>query len=505
MDLTNKSLTPQKKNLPGLDERALRRCRAAQELEDKGNFEAARLVLKDYFERVGSLPLTEGLGEFARAEVLLRSGTLSGWIGSDKGIDGAQEFAQSLISESLRLFQRLGETARAAHAQIDLALCYWRTGAYDEARIMLAELIENLGDVFPEVEARALVNAALVEIYAGQYRAAHKLLSAAAPLYEAGAGSNAARGRFHMNLAIVYENLWEIEGRQDYLDLALSEQAGASYYLELAGHLRFAARAENNLGYLYFKIKRYTEAHHHLERAFRKFVDLKDSASIAQVNDSRALCFLAENRLQEADRVSSGAVHALEHGGQQALLADALTTRGIVLARLGQFAVARASLQRAVDLNVQLGNSQAAARATLTLITEFEQQLPAREALDLYRAADEMLDSTATGEERDQLRAAARVLHSLVTSQLRETGLDELLTGGSLHHEVQRYEGKLIKLALDEEGGRLTRAARRLGTTHQALSYILQGRHKNLIPGRPEPQRRRRSIITKGSKKKGKN
>jgi len=65
-------------------------------------------------------------------------------------------------------------------------------------------------------------------------------------------------------------------------------------------------------------------------------VNLKDSGSIAQVDETRARVLLAQGRNVEAEKVIRSAVRTLEAGGEQALLAEVLTTQGTVLARLGQ-------------------------------------------------------------------------------------------------------------------------------------------------------------------------
>jgi DNA-binding NtrC family response regulator len=65
----------------------------------------------------------------------------------------------------------------------------------------------------------------------------------------------------------------------------------------------------------------------------------------------------------------------------------------------------------------------------------------------------------------------------------------------SLEAEVRRYEGTLIRQALEASGGSVTRAARLLGTTHQGLAFILNGRHSDLLSIRTPVKRRRRSII----------
>ena len=67
--------------------------------------------------------------------------------------------------------------------------------------------------------------------------------------------------------------------------------------------------------------------------------------------------------------------------------------------------------------------------------------------------------------------------------------------GFSLDAEVLRYEGNLIRKALEESNGSVTRAARLLGVTHQGLAFILNGRQSELLSIRTPVKRRRRSII----------
>jgi hypothetical protein len=76
--------------------------------------------------------------------VLLRVGSLAGWEGSTDQTHGSQEFAKDLITESIEIFEDLGNITRAAEARGDLALCYWREGAFDEARIHIATALNSL-------------------------------------------------------------------------------------------------------------------------------------------------------------------------------------------------------------------------------------------------------------------------------------------------------------------------------------------------------------------------
>jgi len=53
------------------------------------------------------------LNKEAKAQVLLRVGSLIGWIGSANQIEGSQEMAKDLISESARTFENLGQRTRS--------------------------------------------------------------------------------------------------------------------------------------------------------------------------------------------------------------------------------------------------------------------------------------------------------------------------------------------------------------------------------------------------------
>ncbi len=117
------------------------KCAVARELENAGDYEGARETLADIWRGIGQRPDIERLSPKDAAEVLLRAGTISGWLGTSGQIPGAQEFAKDLISESIRAFERLADRDKLAEAQTDLAICYWREGAIDEARVWFSEAL----------------------------------------------------------------------------------------------------------------------------------------------------------------------------------------------------------------------------------------------------------------------------------------------------------------------------------------------------------------------------
>jgi tetratricopeptide (TPR) repeat protein len=182
------------------NERARLRCQLAKQLEETGNYEAAREAIGELWQGVGHRPVLEGLEQEMAAEVLLRAGVLTGWIGSSRQIEGAQENAKNLIGESITIFEVLQNTTRVAEAQTEIAYCYWREGAYDNARVWLKEALSHVTDEDDEVKAVVLLRSAIVEKTATRHNDALRLYTEAAPLFEM-IGSDALKGNFHNGFA----------------------------------------------------------------------------------------------------------------------------------------------------------------------------------------------------------------------------------------------------------------------------------------------------------------
>lgn len=403
-----------------LIERAELRCRLAKELEEAGNYEAARNALGELWRRIGERPKIEDLAPHIAAEVLLRAGSLTGWIGSSQQIEGAQERAKNLVSESMTVFESLGEREKVAEAETDLAYCYWREGAFEEARLILRDVLGRLANTKGEVKAIALLRSAIVELSANRNNDALRLLTDAAPLFEV-SQNHALKGKYHGNLACVLDNLSNDEQREDYRDRALVEFAAANFHFEQAGHTRYRAQTENNLGFLYFKAARFDEAHGHLDRARRLFISLKDSGIVAQVDETRARAMLAQGRNAEAERIARSAVRTLEKGDERFVLAESLATHGTALARLGHYEQARSTLQRAVEVAEQAGSLDRAGQAALTIIEELGECLTLDEMQSIYSRADELLTHSTDRATLLRLRSCARQVISAQQSRANIT------------------------------------------------------------------------------------
>jgi tetratricopeptide (TPR) repeat protein len=490
------------------DARGQFQCQIAADFEQRGEYDAARDALAGWWRGVGERPALEGLSELTAAEVLLRAGSLSGYLGSVRQIEGAQEAAKDLISESITRFEALGETIKVAAARSELGFCYRRAGAYDDARVVYQEALKGLaGGIEKELRAKILLRLVIVESLSGRYNDALRILTDETQFFEEST-DDFLKGKFHNELALILMFLGKAEHRADYIDRAIIEYTAASVHFEQAGHNSYFARAENNLGFLLHNVGRYDDAHEHLNRARQLFISLSDRGSVAQVDETRARVLLAQGKPGAAESAISEAVRVLSKGGEQGLLAEALTTQGRVLSRLGNFIESLKTLRRAANVGEEAGAVEDAGRALLSLIEEHAERLAEHELLEAYERANNLLRETQDAETISRLRACSiRIVSArrAALSQRHARSLEDFWSEFNLNEKVHTYEARYVRRALIDGQGSITRASRLLGLHHHStLAAMLdgEGRHKDLAHLRTPPETRRQSIINRNSRRR---
>ena len=460
-------------------------CRAAKELENIGEYEAAFNAIAAFWSGIGERPRTEGLSKAETAELVLRAGALAGWLGSSRQVPGAQQFAKTLISESIKSFEELGLSERIAESQTELAVCFWREGAMEEARLWFQTALKKAAD--PINKLRILVNSTTVEVSTNHLNDALTMLDSAAALL-ASVSDDASLGRYYMQRGIVMRRMGGVEN----LDRALLDHTAARVHFEKANHRRYFARAQNNIGVIMLELGRYDEALETLENARRTFAGLGDPGSAAQVDETRARVYVAQQRYAEAEKIAQASVSVLERGGEQSLLVESLQTLGVTQARQQKHQAATATLRRAVEVAEAAGDPASSGRAFLTMIEELHGYLPADEIKRKYSEADRKLGEDVGRETLTRLRACARLIASAPSALAQPARTD-----APFDQQVRQFESTLIRQALEEANGSVTRAARTLGLTHQGLCYIINHRHKSLLSARAPIRVRRKPVIKK--------
>ncbi|HEV7796534.1 MAG TPA: tetratricopeptide repeat protein [Pyrinomonadaceae bacterium] len=468
----------------------LDRCQKALELRDKGDFDGAQEVMQPLWEGIGQRPDLSGLHPIVVPEVLLCAGILTGWIGSRNEIKEADGWARDLITESMTLYESAGDLKKVAEARTELAYCYWREGSFNEARIMFTEALKKL-TTEGRSRANALLGLAIVERACSRFNEALKILADNAPLFNK-LTQHTLKGFYHNTLGILLRTQVTAENKAEQLRQVVSEYTQADHNFKLARNTIFRAMVKNNIGNVLRELGRYREAHEYLDHARRLAVSLRDKVRTAQVDQTRAEVMIAQGRFAEAERVAWLAGRSFERAGRRCLLVEALINRGIALARLGRMEPAKYNLQRAIEVAEQVGAVNLSGIAALTLIEELDDLSPQTLALACERANEWLADSQSPDLLRRMNAAAIKVLAKVQAGLMPEAA--EGLANKSLDfdQELLRYEGELIKRALTQVDGSLTRAAANLRMSYQKLSYILETRHQDLLKERSPIRRRGR-------------
>lgn len=388
-------------------ERVLACCTIAREKIEIGDYEAGCSLLSPWW-KLGEWPNHEGLTSTAGAELLLLAGVLTDSIARAKRIVGGQRLAEALLSGAIALFNQSKENVKATEAHIELGCCYYHQGLFDLAHSTLRTCIANLTEADYELRAVALFRLAIVERHCGRLREALALLDQVSCLENE--ITPWTKGRFCGEMANTLKDWGVAEDRKTDLDRALSYYKEASLQFEQLGNLRYVAVVENNRGYLLLSLKRFDESKSHLERARNLFHQLGDTVGCAQVDETLAQLYLASQNYESAERSIKLAVGTLEGSGEDALLAEALTTQGLILCRLGHRLEAKPILERARRVAERCGNQEGAGRALLILIEELCEQLPDDERRETGAQANQLLANSQQQATRERLKKCLEMI-----------------------------------------------------------------------------------------------
>ena len=473
------------------NEEAELRCRTALELKDRGEYDAAREVMFPLWKGIGSRPNTKGLHEDVVPRVLLCAGILTGWLGGPSEIKEADDYARDLITESITLFEALGDSRKVAEARAELGHCYWRAGANDEARILFSTALERL-TAGGNARANALLGLSSVEWAESRHKEVLRILTENAPLFER-ITNHTIKGTYHNQIGIILEEIGVVsKKRTDYFQRAIKHYRIADEYFKLAKHDVFRAHVKNNIGNVLRELRRFREAHRYLEQARRLFMRVRDKVRTAQVDDTRAQVFIAEGKYAKAELTARTAARSFERAGRQCFLAETLINQGIALARLHEAERAQFIFQQAIEIAHQAGSLNRAGLAALTMIEEI-QTLPRETQLVAYEQAREWLASSDSPDIKPRLKAVAKKIAG-GRSMTKAANAYEILFNRpcDLEEEVLKFERSRISAALAQVNGKVTHAAKLLGLNYQKLAYIIETRHPNLLKKRTPVRRRPR-------------
>jgi len=136
---------------------------------------------------------------------------------------------------------------------------------------------------------------------------------------------------------------------------------------------------------------------------------VKDKVRVAQVDDTRAQVFIAENKYAQAEATARSAARSFKKARRQCLSAETLVNQGIALARMRQPAGAQFILREPIETAHQAGALDRAGLAARIMIEEIDAL--AREIQTVaYEQAKDWLASSGSPDIKPRLRAVRKKL-----------------------------------------------------------------------------------------------
>lgn len=338
-------------------------------LEKCGRYEEALAEVRSIWEDTTELPKTNDFEPQAAAEIILRCGSLIGFLGHIKQIPNAQEKSKNLLTEAYNRFLDIYNVEKIAECANYLALAYWRAGALVEAETWIEEALSY-----------NLPNSNRIRLYSHIIKS---MILLSSKKYEAvclnftklntdfiNFADNFLKGSFYNNYGLALKNLRDV-------DKALSAlESGRDYYLKSGNKFHYGL-AENNLAQLYKSQNRFAKAHQAIDNATKIFKKIKDRTREGFSLDTKAQIYFFEKRYAEALETVEKSLAILGKSEIAAYLVETYLTKVKILLYLDDFSSATLCLSDAV----QLAKSQISENAALNIIREFELTLEEKNSL----------------------------------------------------------------------------------------------------------------------------
>ena len=391
-------------------------CAIVREQIDVGNYDGGCKVLRPWWS-FGNWPKLEGLNQQTCADLLFTTGELAGFVASSTQLLRGQRHGEELLHGSVALFEQLGLKSRAAEARIELAHCYHRQGLFDIARSTLVRVIGELSDETNwELRSLALMRLGCLERQAGRLKDALTQLIKATQLAERCGPWTTAR--CHLELASVYKDLAIAENVPFFFEEATHFYLKALGEFEGIGHHRYVGIVENNMGLLLLSLEDYKRSEDHLLRSRKLFAGFSDTLRGAQVDETLARLYLQTRRYDLAQTAIMQAIEIFELADNEVLLAEALTTNGIIASKLGSYNDAQRSFEAAHKISERCRDNEGAGLALLIMLEEIGDQVEGIEKTQVAEKLKRLLGDT----QKTDLQTRVLKLLAKIASESKDEG-----------------------------------------------------------------------------------
>ena len=363
-------------------------------------------------------PDYSALNEEVEAELLRLSGVYVSEKGRSRGSIDQQIRAKNILTQAVEKFASVGNREKSAEAKIALAVCYWYSGEVEECNAIL-HTIETEFDKGQSIYLQIQVNRIGCLNWQGKHDQALRIIGSL-DVYSESCADKRLKAQFYNHAGITCHFIKENEKAINYLLKAVRTST-------LIKNDRFLGLNLNCLAVIYREVQDFESAHLYATEAISVFGSIGDTGWIPHVLDSRALIFLDEERPEEALDTIDKAISLFSESEDYSGLTEAMFTKCRCLLRLRRG-------PEAFALFAELGH----------------------------------IASVRIGE------TALHKYAKLLTEEVR------YVTGKTLRERTDFLKKDLIREALHASGGNIGDAAKALGETHQALSFMLKSKYPDL-------------------------
>lgn len=445
-------------------------CEEIHRCETRGDLRRAINLLAPYWIGFDSEIKLTSLNKVEAANLLLRIGSVISEYGSAEQINNSQEKSRECLSRAEEIFDKLEDSEGKAQCQNKTGVTYWRNGDLETAQIYFRESLDY---------ARSDESKAIANLNLGMNESSNFRYSSALKFYEKayefiGKISVFTEAKIRNGIGLVYKDigksLSEME-RAAYFDKAIIEFQGALICYEEVQNSRSMILARNNIGFLYYSIGLYDEALRVLEIAESEARRIQDKDHLSIVSDTLARAFIAKGNYRRAISIAAASVRYLESFENSNLLATALITYGIALARSRETEKAKSSFNQAEEVAGFIQDFTLAAAARLFALHEMFSEYSPKERLSSYLYVVKNLTGSQEKDISDALGdVAAKIEPDIESPAPKVKGKPPLPAQPfSLDEQLKTVSREYIVAAIGEARGNQTRAAALLGMSRQTF------------------------------------
>jgi AraC-like DNA-binding protein len=291
----------------------------AKKLETVGKYEEAVAVLSPYWTNMMQRPNVSKLNKEEQAEILLRCGSLAGFIGNCRQLKNSQDTALKFITEAFELFTALGKIEKISECETYMASTFQRLGRLDDANNWINRAFQHKIADNCEVRLHSYVIESLILMSEKNYA---KLVERCknVEMFFRSSSNLFFQGVFNTNYGIGLSRLGE-------LDKAFERFTIAEFFYNKSEHHYYLAQVENNIAILHQKAERYDLAHQFAIKSIERLRKFGDKNREGNSLDTRSQIFMSEGKYAEALACANEAVKLLQKGENYLYLENSLQTK----------------------------------------------------------------------------------------------------------------------------------------------------------------------------------